>query len=301
MRCAGIAASVLGLGLAVIATAGAGVGPVPGQGQGSAHGLRYVLGTWDAYQQGDIVVTTPCGASAAAVGGGADATGPPKRSRISASRGDDDGSDPDELFDDGWFAEGQNLSSAVRRFDVYAICRIAGGAELDYEAFTVNLAGGEAGTVAVGCAAGNSVIGGGFALTEGNVVQSLPTDGGDGDDRPDDAWKVKARNTTTKTSNFAAAATCLDVGPGDVAYRTASVRAKPNSAKLVTTRCPPSKSVSGGGFSIAGPSASSFVHSIRPRDSRADGNKVPDDRWQAHLVNGTGQRQAVRATAICLG
>jgi hypothetical protein len=278
-------------------SAGAGVGAVATESLGSSHGLRYLLGTWAEGPWTDLVVQAGCPAGRPAVGGGVDVAGPPRLSRWSASS-PFDGEDPDGDANDQWYAEGQNLPGTQRQFRVYAVCGPPGLGDVTYVFNKTEPADGEARSLNAVCDPGTVPIGGGALLSDGTITRSTPLDGPDRNRRRD-SWRVTGRNLSGVEAELFAAAICLDAGPRQVKYVTASRRVRSGKAGAVRATCPPSRAIAGGGFTVDGVEES-FGHALVPRDSAADRNDVPDDRWQATVVNGTSARADAKATAVCI-
>jgi hypothetical protein len=148
------------------------------------------------------------------------------------------------------------------------------------------------------CGPGTSLLSGGVALS-GNIVQSRPFDDGDANKLPDDGWRVKGVRESFSGQLLAVAA-CIQ-NPAPIQYRSNAGKVKGDGAKTLRANCPRSKAVAGGGFSVGGSPATSFAHSLRPRDSKADAKKVPDDAFEATVVNGSNKQRGAKAYAICLG
>jgi hypothetical protein len=144
------------------------------------------------------------------------------------------------------------------------------------------------------------VVGGGSDLYLGNVPVTVPFDDNDGNHRPDDGWRVKALNNgSDSTEDITAYAICLE--GADPSYRSENGTTKDDDSKTLSANCDRNEAVTAGGISIEGGLKKHFVHSTRPRDTGADGNDVPDDRWSATAVNLGGQDSATKVIAICIG
>ena len=286
-------------GLALASSAVAGLGPVPGKGLGTSHGLRYVVGTYGNVQPGGIPVETPCAEAHAAVGGGVDVTGSPKTSRFSSSLPEDDSGDVGFDPDDFWLAEVQNLVSQVKTIRVYAVCRKAGLDGLTYVFSPAhNVEPNSVENVSVHCPTGTRAVSGGVGHTSGTVTQSSPFDAlADENKRPDDGWRIRAYNDDVVDSHMlGAVAVCLDAGQEKVRYRSNGINVGTGKARTFHANCPKRMSVIGGGLYIRGAPGSGFAHSSLPRDSAADRNSIPDDRWAVTVIGGA----SAKAYAICV-
>jgi hypothetical protein len=287
---AGICVTALAVAAGLAGSAGAGVGPVPPESLGASNGLRYMVGNYEPYTLGDIVVTTACPAPAI-VGGGVDATGPRKASRVSGSRTSEG---------DSWYGEGQHFTSTPEMFSVFAICRTAGAAGVIYEFESQPIEEGEVASISAECPGGTRPLAGGPDLTDGNVTRSMHYDDSDRNKTPD-GWRIRGRRGGGGgPDSIGVGVVCFEADLGQVEYVKESTRVKAGKARSVKATCPRSKSVTGGGFKIGG-GPDSFVHSTKPLDGRVDNNDVPDDRWESTLVNGGNSRTRATSTAICLG
>jgi hypothetical protein len=290
-RRAGIAA---GLGAVVLAialggTAGAGVNP-PTKGLGKSHGLRYLAGTHGGYETGTTFVYLTCSADFDGrfpLGGGADVTGPPKRSRLTTNF----------QAKGAWIMEGWNLAPATRKVRVFAICpRQVPDASLVYDEIPIDA--GESDPLVVTCPGGSFPTGGGPQIEDGLILQSAPYDSISDPNKRPDGWRVLASTPEASGHVLDVGVTCLDVPRRDIKYVTESRRVKGNGVKTVRARCPGSTAAMSGGFKVGG--AGSFLHSLVPFDSKGDRKKVPDDGFAATVVNGASTKKNAAATAVCL-
>jgi hypothetical protein len=277
----------------VVASAQGGVGEVKPVSLGSSHGLHYWKGTYGPYEKTDAEVLLACGDSEFPLGAGADATGKAKHTRVSAASPTTLG-----LIHDAVFSDSQRTGGGTdKRSVTFGVCRSSVPSAYSFN--SVEAPPGASTTAKVECPIGKSV-GGGFDLDSGNVVRSAPADGADANSRADDAWIVTGRPDLAK-QGVGTQIACDDPPSGPTARPSTAGRVRANRARTLRASCPRDTSVASGGFRIAGPAAKNRVHGTRPVDSKADGNKVPDDAWQATLVNGTGKRRRAVVYAVCLG
>jgi hypothetical protein len=279
-------------------TASGGVGDdYPSEDLGDASGLNYRSITFSPFYSEDIDLFADCDPSAAVVGGGVTLSGQAEQGRAAYGFPDVNPGNPQ------WRAAGFQVGSQHHRLiTAFAVCIKAGSddAGVTYETTTVpSVSTDQEFQAKADCPGGSSVAGGGSDVYRGTVPTSVPFDDEDANTRPDDGWKIVGRSTETSPTDLTAYAICLGAGQ-KIAYRSSRARVTAHNSKSVTTTCKGSESVISGGVSISGPVATRFVHSTLPRDSSADGNKVPDDMWQATVVNNGGSRAGVTVYALCL-
>ena len=286
---------------ALVALAGAAsafallVVPAGGVTLGNSHGLRYEFNSFSPLFAGTATVGALCPEPTGVIGGGVHITGPAAKSRVEKSAPFDSG-DPGSV-PEAWAGQATNLADHPRRVEVFAICRASGPLGIAYPEWQESMVAGE--TATVSCPVDMSVVAGGYGLHAGNVVRSVPMDGPDAGERPDDGWLARGRNNGPNTY-LGVYAVCVDAGPGYVRYRSAKGRVAGGQSKSVTATCPDNRAVSGGGVALGGGATSSFIHSMQPRDSNADGNQVPEDRWVTSVFNGGSAKRTATAHAICL-
>lgn len=284
-------------------SANAGVGnSIPSESLGNAKGLNYRSVSYSPFTNGGIDLFAQCQESAAVVGGGVHVTGPAAESQLAYGYpGDDGGADVDSRPDDFWVGAADNLGTDVRTITTYGICRTSGLDKVKYASRTVKAVPvGGSFSAKVKCPAGSAVVSGGSDVYRGRIPVSVPFDSTDGDDRPDDGWRVRARNDEPNAFDLTVHAVCLAGALPDLTYRSQSGEAKAGKAKTLSSTCPGNDAVIGGGVAIAGATATHFIHSSRPRDSGADPNSTPDDRWVATAVNEGGKASKATVHAICL-
>jgi hypothetical protein len=223
---------------------------------GSAGGFTYIRGdtaTLNAGIAGTSVADCPAGTKV--VGGGlAPESSPVAESRINSTYPIDTG-DADEKPDDGWEADVYNISGGPKNFAAYAICRESGS--VTYRAKRVtDVAPSDSGTATVKCPRGTRVAGGGLfvngEIALGYVNRTYPIDGGDEDTKPDDGWRGRGYNLDISDINVKAHVTCID----------ARLRYALDLGAFID--CPDGTHATGGGASIPGPAASSWLNTLYP-------------------------------------
>ena len=197
----------------------------------------------------------------------------------------------------GWIAEGSTTDGA-RTLTGYAICA---GIDLEHDMSesaldsNVTLFGNTA------CGAGEEPVGGGGEATGAGIllIGSLPR-------LPPSSpvgWSPMAYNPTIDDTLFRSHGICSE--PGSYRYRESEPqRARVDESATAVAHCKPSEVVLGGGFAATrGDVVGYRAHAVatKPVDSKADGNKVPDDGWLAELHNRHTQRVDVVAHAVCRG
>lgn len=288
----------------VVVAANAGVsGSLPSQSLGNANGLNYRSVSYSPFETGSIDLYAKCRDDDAVLGGGIHVSGPPAESRLGYGYpGDDD--DAGLKPDDYWIGAATNLGATDRTITTYGVCRRAGPSGVSYVSEVVEgVAVGDSASISVKCPSGSSVAGGGSDLYVGEVPVSAPFDSADAGGQPDDGWRVRARNENEYGSpeDIGVHAVCLPVKSTDLSYRSSSSTTPADSAKTLSATCPGDSAVTGGGFKIRGGLATHFPHSTRPRDSGADADSTPDDRWSVTAVNLADSPSKTKVHAICLG
>jgi len=288
----------------IVAVAHAGVsGSIPSHSLGSSHRLNYRSVSYSPFSTGSIDLYANCTSSQAVLGGGVHVSGPPARSRVGYGY-PQDGDDPGMKPDDYWVGAATNLGTADRTITTYGVCRKAGPAGVSYVSNTVdNVAVGDTAAINVSCPNGSSLAGGGSDLYVGEVKVSAPFDSSDHNQRPDDGWRVVARNENEYGSpeNIGAHAICLPSRSADLSYRSESAAVAANGAKTVAAHCRGDSAVTAGGWVLKGSPVAHFVHSTKPLDSATDPHSTPDDGWSVTAVNLSDSPGKAKVDAICLG
>ena len=288
-RALAMAIGVIAVMSAVVSAATAGVGSVAPQDLGTSHGLRYVKGTSPIGFE-NAYISVACPTASAVVGGGVHVTGPARTSRISLTS---------PLGFDAWEADAQNRSTSTRTMSVYAVCRASATSNVQIASHGTGPIAGDVASAKARCPAGSGVMAGGLASPEQtNVSISAPFDGADADHVRDDGWQAKARHAGGFSGGLQVDAICLTT-QNRLSYHSAAAKVRRHHGRTINANCPGTEAVTGGGMSIRGNAANRFIHSTRPRDSGADANSTPDDRWSATAFNGSNHKTKARAFAIC--
>ena len=147
------------------------------------------------------------------------------------------------------------------------------------------------------CPKGTRVTGGGVFLdhASGRIRSSGPTDGGDGDATPDDAWlgAVTLQTSVGFDREVIVYAICSKSPKGLKYVSKSSFDGEPLSVE-----CPAARKVVGGGSTIATPEVGPYVADSIPIDTD-DANSKPDDGWGISAVGALGE--TVDVHAICRG
>jgi hypothetical protein len=276
-------------------------GDLPSHSLGSSHGLNYRSIAYSPWSYPDIDLFSNCKGSTAVVGGGVGLTGPSRKSHVAYGFPGDDTSDGDLVADDVWKGAGvQRGNPRALKITTYSICLTQGVGPVNY-------ASSPAGTVAVGdafsekatCPKGTAVAAGGSDVYRGTVSTSSPFDGSDAGRAPDDGWKVTGVNSETSPTDLTVWAVCLNTSH-KLSYVAAHGTTPGKDSKSIKASCPDGAAATGGGYTIKGAPDTRFAHVSRPRDSDADKDKVPDDRWQVSAVNLSDQSAKTTVIVACL-
>lgn len=123
-----------------------------------------------------------------------------------------DGPDEDRLRDDGWQARGWDPTGGTATFETHLLCVRAGYVRTIHRS-SIGVAAGALMTRRVSCAKDEHVTGGGAHISgpqeHGRLVASLPYDGVDPGNIPDDGWRVEAYNVTGADKQVTAFAICF--------------------------------------------------------------------------------------------
>lgn len=169
--------------------------------------------------------------------------------------------------------------------------------------------GDSSGSALVKCKPGHHVVSGGFfqATASGGTVQSMgaiePTDGGDSNSLPDDAW-LAARTQAGATGQIIGTLSCAP-GTVKVVQSSAAITINADELRVFTRRatCPSSRHVTGGGGSIERdpPDSSNrfgLITSSMPFDG-PDRDKTRDDGWRIGVLTTDAGNATLSASAIC--
>jgi hypothetical protein len=173
------------------------------------------------------------------------------------------------------------------------------GATISYVSDSSGVAANTPDDVASPCPAGTRVVGGGAHLNgtnlETEIATSLPYDGGDGDDKPDDGWYAIG-NAGPSADTITASAQCSNTGR--LKY-VASKRKSLDGRRTAKAECPDGYRVVGGGAGIGIASSSTLIRmaSSVPRGVGTPSKK--DDGWSGTIDNATAGSPKMRTRAIC--
>jgi hypothetical protein len=120
-----------------------------------------------------------------------------------------DDSDGNHVPDDGWRVKMLNIDDDAAILQVHAVCADFGGQRYLSEKDRIN--SGKAETLKVTCPSGSAAGSGGFKLKGSDVFAhaSIPLDGGDGNDTPDDGWRATGVNGDGSKRKATVHAVCL--------------------------------------------------------------------------------------------
>lgn len=288
MRQMGVIA-VTGLCLALAPSAGAAK-------LGKAGGFTYVKksATLDAVIAGttdDASIDAECPKGTKPVGGGAEVSGDPLNSYLSASGPD--------LTD--WHTAMWHFDEPEAKASAYAICSKK-KSKIRVEKEDLTTASGTGAAFAVPC--GNDAAVSGGATPAGFVVEwwlssTDPDDGpGDMDEKPDDVWTTFAWHRAGYLKSFVRMqSVCMkgakpkypDVGTAFSTQQTVTHKVP----------CPKKTVVVGGGGESTGPASQNHLSVSVPYDS-GDKGKVPDDGWKVTYANPGATEQDFVSSAVCL-
>ena len=283
-----LAIGVLGaLVLTMPAVAAAGT-PGSTESLGKSKGLEYMRAQHpnvidqvgqSAYCDGDAEVT----------GGGGVINGPAPGTALHETY-------PDTGDLSGWRAEASTAGDEPRRLTTFAVC---GGVDLNYSNSQIPL---DTGILVANETCSSSVlkpIGGGMSATGSGMklVASRPV-------RPPSTpgWAVNVWNDTMDDTLIDSYGICTD--RFKLRDRTSELnRLQPGETGTAIAKCKSSESVLSGGFVGRRDKVTGFLTvalGTKPWDSKADGNKVPDDGWQVRARNQEDLLRAdLEAIAVC--
>lgn len=149
------------------------------------------------------------------------------------------------------------------------------------------------------CPAGKQVSGGGFdAWVNGELNDSAPADGPDGDPDPDDAWFVSVDFAPGGFEPEVAAYAICEGRSHRPEVQAETVAA--GATETVSAPCPGKTKPIGGGVSLSGAEDEAHVNSSYPFDG-PDADSDPDDGWRGRAHNAAGAVKTMTVTAICRG
>jgi hypothetical protein len=194
----------------------------------------------------------------------------------------------------GWTAEG--TAETAQNVTGYAICA---GTDVSVATASENISSGSSATQQAFCPSDPGVVvtGGGVESSGSGIVigATYPPE------LLTDRWFGLAKNTSGGQLEVLFHTVCT--GAYVVNYRNSDVvRVKPGESAKATAACKSKEAVLGGGF--AGftdglPAAGGWAKQSRPKDSKADGNKVPDDSWAVTYYNDSVTTHRLLVRAVC--
>jgi len=290
------------LAVALPGGAFAGEEPDPNVGDtvvGTVGGVRYAKESAPfAAVGGYAAATAGCGgASWHIVGGGGSTNGLPADT-WQESQSFRDFTDADLRPDDGFEASGFGQSGS--RITAWSMCLKDTPTRYVVTRVPDQASGRRSGSAACGPAKWHVTSGGVFiATTDSWIGSGRPTDGGDADTRPDDAWQGTAYDTIGGAGGFAVYAVCVRGLPlSHVTGAAADVAAGGSRSRTAT--CPAGTHVVGGGVRTTGPVEDARLVSSGPFDG-PDADAIPDDGWKVTVHDVSANAHRVTAYAVCLG
>jgi hypothetical protein len=275
------------IGLAVIGTfacaAPAGAGTQVGL--GTSKGLEYWKATSsDVVGQTNLQVN--CDGDSEATGGGGAIKGAPAETVLNESY-------PVTPGPAAWTVEGSS-EGAPQDMTGFAICA---GVDTNVVTTDDDIPAGSSATQAAFCPDAQFVTGGGIqAASDGiRIEATYPPE------LQTDNWFGSAKNAAGVTLPVDYHAVCTDVFVGR--YRSSDVvRVKSGESGKASAACKAKEAVLGGGFvgfNQGLPASGGWVNASRPRDSKKDRKKVPDDGWFASYRNDSVVTHRLVVFAVC--
>jgi hypothetical protein len=291
---------VLVVALSAPALAGGAVDPNGGDDVvGRAGPLRYSSdrSRFDAGADGFAETHVGCGGPRwHLIGGGAATGGSGTQAWLSFGR-PFDGPDADDTGDDGWYTGGFGPDGA--RVTGYSICIRATSLRYRFRVKADAPSGERRSSVMCGGPRWRTTSGSPLIAATGSWINaSIPRDGSDAGNTPDDGWRGTAHDTAAGTGLFSMHVVCAR----DVRLRYAKRPAVgvPSGEPVVRrVPCRRSEHVVGGGGRISGPADQGRLVVSAPYDGR-DPGRVPDDGWRVRAYNVGGADKSLTAFAICL-
>jgi hypothetical protein len=202
-----------------------------------------------------------------------------------------DGPDADGRPDDGWEAQGVNLTGASKAVTANATC---GSGRVRYKSGRERVHGSTAGGAEARCPGSMHASGGGISVdglaTDHWLNRSRPFDGDDGNAAPDDGWQSRIYNDGTgrRVVTFAV---CVNERRR---YRDNST----DAADFVFADCPTGSHGTGGGLSISGAPIEAHATAIDPFSASVN---PPDTGFVAGFSQNFGPPKTLTSFAICAG
>ena len=201
-------------------------------------------------------------------------------------------------FPTSWRTQQYLGASGMQSATGFVICKKG---KLRYPERSVKVKGGKTGTAKASCREGMHIAGGGGLIQsvpgEARLNSSYPFDDGDRGKRPDDGWAVRAINNGDDADFLEAHAVCQNREPRYVHDSPNDLVASGTGASIPF--CRTSEHLIGLGAKLAGAAGQSELHILRPQDSGADGDTLPEDGVLANASNHAGEAKRLSAYAIC--
>jgi hypothetical protein len=147
----------------------------------------------------------------------------------------------------------------------------------------------------VSCPAGTHVLGGGGKSSgkfkTQRLVGSSPFDDDDGNDDPDDGWRIAVDNLRKHTRHITAYATCAPLA--DLSYESTKTTVPQHVRVAAKTYCPGGEYVIGGGLTQTGP-----VGKVKLVESRFE-EAVAHDGWWGGIDNISHRKVPLKVFTIC--
>jgi hypothetical protein len=253
---------------------------------GTSKGLEYMKGKY----AGVVTQTSQpvaCDGDAETTGGGGSIKGLPDQVFLNESF-------PTLPGPSGWTVEGTS-TDGPQDMTGYAICA---GIDANVGTAQEDIPAGSSATQNAFCPSSEELVTGGGIEASSNGVRIEATY------PPElitDRWFGSAKNTSGGTISVDYHAVCTDAYI--VKYRYSDVvNVKSGKEATASASCKPTEAVLGGGFvgfSEGLPASGGWAKESRPRDSKKDRKKVPDDGWRAKYYNGAVVTHRLLVVAAC--
>jgi hypothetical protein len=237
-------------------------------------------------------VDAACPGKTSVIGGGTTGGNDPMPSFYVNSAYPFDGDDADRTPDDGWRGRIVNRNGGSKGFTVTAICTIE---SVSYGKGVKLIKPHRAGALRVDCSEDAYVAGGGARLggpaSPPFLNSSHPFDDGDENAEPDNGWRARAFNGSSKRVKLRVYAAC-------VAFQPTYVEVDSSAAGLVFTDCPSGFHAVAGGPEADGQANGSHISVANPF---ADPTNPPDAGYVvATGARGGGDGPGFTAHLVCL-
>jgi hypothetical protein len=256
---------------------------------GKSKGLEYLKATYAQPVLSQASQPVDCDSDLEATGGGGSISGRSSNAALNESY-------PDFSGLDGWTVEGSTSGASGRILNAHVVCSAFETETLSPE---TTLGPDEAASLAPGCGVGGSAAtGGGISGPASgllvNATYPPPPP------HPPATWYGLATNTAD--ADRMAEFWVLCTGAFVVRNRSESTRLKAGESGKVAVACKDSEAVLGGGGAglVDGIARrGTWLTASRPRDSKADRNRTPDDGWIVRGHNEGPGKVGLAAFAVC--